>query len=86
MASLNITSFFTNIPLDETINICLNESFDKKQCVSNLDRANFEKLPRLATKESSSIPDNTSVKKTNDQLPFLDIKIPRDKNQFITSV
>ena len=28
MASLDITSLFTNIPLDETISICLNESFD----------------------------------------------------------
>ena len=37
MASLDLTSLFTNIPLDETINICLNESFEKKQCVSNLD-------------------------------------------------
>ena len=37
MASFGITSLFTNIPLDETINICLNESFDKKHCVSNLD-------------------------------------------------
>ena len=30
MASLEITSLFTNIPLDETISICLNEPFDKK--------------------------------------------------------
>ena len=52
MASLDITSLFTNIPLDETINICSNELFDKKQYVSNLDQANFEKLLRLATKES----------------------------------
>ena len=37
MASLDLTSLFTNIPLDETINICLNESYEKKQCVSNLD-------------------------------------------------
>ena len=29
MASVYITSLFTNIPLDETINICLNESLIK---------------------------------------------------------
>ena len=52
MASLDITSLFTDIRLDETINICLNESFDKKQFVSNPDRASFEKLLRLVTKES----------------------------------
>ena len=33
MAILDITPLFTNIPLEETINICLNESFYKKQCV-----------------------------------------------------
>ena len=52
MASLDITSLFTNIPLDETISICSNELFDIKQYVSNLDRASFEKLLRFATKES----------------------------------
>ena len=41
MVSLDITSFFANIPLEETINICWNEFFDKKQYVSNLDRASF---------------------------------------------
>ena len=46
MASLDITSIFTNIPLDETINICSNELFDKKQYISNLHRAGFEKLLR----------------------------------------
>ena len=46
MASFDITSIFTNIPLDETINICSNELFDKKQYVSNLHRAGFEKLLR----------------------------------------
>ena len=50
MTGLYITSLFTNISMDETINICLNESFDKIQCVSNLDRASFEKLIRLAMK------------------------------------
>ena len=37
MASLEITSLFTNIPLDETAKICSSESFDKTQCASNLD-------------------------------------------------
>ena len=62
MASLDINSLFINIPLDETINIALNESFDKKQSVSNLDRDSFEKLLRLATKESFFIFDKTSYK------------------------
>ena len=58
-ASLDITSLFTNISLNETINICSNELFDKKQYISNLDRASFEKLLRLAAKESFSIFDKT---------------------------
>ena len=62
MASLDITSLFTNIPLDETINICSNELFDKKQYVSNLDRASFEKLLWLATKESFFIFNKTFYK------------------------
>ena len=51
MANLDITSLFTDIPLDETMNNCLNESFDQQQCVSNLDRVNFEMLLWLAMKE-----------------------------------
>ena len=65
MARLDITTLFTNIPLDETINICLNESFDKKQCVSNPDRASFEKLLQLAAKESFLIFDKTFYKQLN---------------------
>ena len=59
MASFKITLLYTNIPLKETINICFNESFDKKQCVSNLDRTSFEKLLRFATKEPIIIFDKT---------------------------
>ena len=62
MASLDINSLFTNIPMDETINICSNESFDKKPCFSNLDQASFEKLLWLATKESLFIFSKTFYK------------------------
>ena len=63
MESLDITSLFTNIPLDGTIINCSNELFDKKQYVSNLDQASFEKLLVLATKESFFIFDKTFYKK-----------------------
>ena len=62
MASFDITSLFTNIPLDATVNISLNESFDKKQCVSYLDQASFEKLLQLAMKELVFIFDKTIYK------------------------
>ena len=32
MAIRDITSLFIDTPLDKTIDICLNVSFDKKQC------------------------------------------------------
>ena len=62
MASFDITSLFTNIPLDATVNISLNESFDKKQCVSYVDQASFEKLLQLAMKELVFIFDKTIYK------------------------
>ena len=62
MARHDITSLFTNIPLDETINICSNELFHKKQYVSNLDQASFEKLLQLAMKESFFIFNKTFYK------------------------
>ena len=48
------------------IYVCLNESFDKKQCVSSLDRDSFEKLLRLLTKESFFIFDKTFYKQLYD--------------------
>ena len=56
---------FTNIPLDETISICLNKSFDKKQNVSNLGQTSFEKLLWLTTKESFFIFNKTFYKQSD---------------------
>ena len=61
MVTFDINLLFANIPLDKTINLCLNKSLDKKQCISNLDRASFEKLLWLATKESFFIFDKTFI-------------------------
>lgn len=52
MANLEITSLFTNIPLDETKNIFLYESFANNQFLSNFCQVNFETLRQLTTKES----------------------------------
>ena len=38
MASLDVDSLFTNVPLDETIEICLNELFKYSQTVSVLNK------------------------------------------------
>ena len=46
IANLDIISLMTNILLDETINICLNKSYDKKQWVSRTDRSGqFQETP-----------------------------------------
>ena len=82
MESLDITSLFTNIPLDETINICLDESFKKKKCASNLDRASFEKLLQLATKESFFIFDKTFSKKL-DGVAISSPLVPTLANSFL---
>ena len=53
MASLDVDSLFTNIPLDETIDICINELFkDKQKKVNDLTKAQVNELLKLATKQS----------------------------------
>jgi len=55
MASLDVDSLFTNIPLDETIQICANELFKgkkKTEKVNGLTKAQITALLKLATKQS----------------------------------
>ena len=52
MTSLNLDSLFTNIPLDETIGICLNKLFQNpKTSVNGISKNDFCDLQNLATKE-----------------------------------
>ena len=52
MTSLNLDSLFTNIPLDETIGICLNKLFQNpKTSVNRISKNDFCDLLNLATKE-----------------------------------
>ena len=55
MASLNVDALFTSIPLDETINIAIDELFKQKDKIKNLEKGDFRKLLELATKESCLI-------------------------------
>ena len=41
MASLDIQSLFTNIPLDETIGICVNMVFEKRKKVKGMLKCHF---------------------------------------------
>ncbi|KAG1658491.1 hypothetical protein GQR58_022937 [Nymphon striatum] len=48
MASFDVESLFTNIPLHETIDICLNQLFKDTSSVLNLTKDFFKELLRLA--------------------------------------
>ena len=52
MASLDVDSLFTNVPLDETIEICINELFKSSQTVSELNKQQDLELLLLRTKEN----------------------------------
>ena len=52
MGSLDVDSLFTNIPLEETIDICTNALFENMEKVEGLSKIEFKELLSLATKES----------------------------------
>ena len=52
MSSLDVDSLFTNIPLDETIDICVNQLFENTDTVEGFTKLELKQLLRLATKES----------------------------------
>ena len=51
MASFDVKSLFTQIPLDETIDICLEELFMNSDVVNGFNRSQLKELLILATKE-----------------------------------
>ena len=63
MGSLDIDSLFTNIPLEETIQICTNNIFKNSDIVHGLKKSKFKDLLSLATKESYFILNNKLYKK-----------------------
>ena len=52
MASLDIDSLFTNIPLDETIDICIDSLYNDKVSNSQILKDVFRNLLYVATKVS----------------------------------
>ena len=52
MGSLDVDSIFTNIPLEETINICTESIYDQNDSVEGLDKSESKELLSLATKGS----------------------------------
>ena len=52
MGSLDVDSLFTNIPLDETIDICINQLFENTDTVEGFKKSELKQLLCLAIKES----------------------------------
>ena len=52
MGSLDVDSLFTNIPLDESIDICVNQLFKNTDTVEGFTKSELKQLLCLATKES----------------------------------
>ena len=52
MASLDVDSLFTNVPLDETINICVYELFKSNTSIHGLNKKQITEMLSLTTKES----------------------------------
>ena len=58
MASLGVESLFTNIPLDETIENCINDLFSNNDTVHNFIKEDLKELLKFASYESFFTFDN----------------------------
>ena len=52
MSSFDIDSLFTNLPLDETIELCVKKTFKRKRKFKGLTRIEFKMLLEFATKNA----------------------------------
>ena len=52
MGSLDVDALFTNIPLDETIDICISELYKNDDLVKKLDKKEMKDLLQLACKDN----------------------------------
>ena len=52
MASLDVDALFTNIPVDETIDVCVKKLQNPETLVKRISENDFRDLLNLATKES----------------------------------
>ena len=59
---LDVDSLFTNIALEETIEICTNKLFKESETVEGLSKTEFKELLSLATLHSHFIFDETLYK------------------------
>ena len=52
MASLDVDSLFSNVPLEETIHICVNELFKSNSSIHGLNKEQITEMLSFTTKES----------------------------------
>ena len=57
MSSLDVDSLFTNIPLEETIDICVETLFCDKDLVNNINKETFREFLKLALLETCFVSD-----------------------------
>ena len=62
MGSFHVDSLLTNIPLEETIDICTNELFKESETVEGLNKTEFKELLSPTTKDSHFIFEGTLYK------------------------
>ena len=65
MASLDIDSLFTNIPLEETINICVDNLYNDNENPRNIPKHDFHNLLNIATKETFLMFNNNYYKQVD---------------------
>ena len=52
MVFLDVDSLFTNVPLEETTNICVNELFKSNSCICGINKKQITEILSLTTRES----------------------------------
>ena len=66
MASLDVDALFTNVPINETIDIIIENLFpEESSTVNGICRDEFKKLLELASKDSFFMFNNTFYKQTD---------------------
>ena len=63
MVSLDVDFQFTNVPFDETIDICVKELFKRSQTVLGLNKQQVLEMFSLTAKENIILFDNTITDK-----------------------
>ena len=82
MSSLDVESLFTNIPLEEAINISCDFLFANEAKINNFSRNGFEKLLRMALQNNFFNFDGKIYKQTDD-VTIVSLLCPNLANAFL---